>query len=58
VHQDLPQDLIDDIGKWCDPFRSARRYRRLLTDNRIFKQRNVDIGVVKLEDAWPGASPA
>jgi NADH-quinone oxidoreductase subunit D len=31
----------------------------LLTDNRIFKQRNVDIGVVKLEDdAGPGASPA
>ncbi len=25
---------------------------RLLTDNRIFKQRNVDIGVVSLEDAW------
>ena len=24
----------------------------LLTDNRIFKQRNVDIGVVTLEDAW------
>ena len=30
----------------------------LLTGNRIFKQRNVDIGVVKLEDAGPGASPA
>jgi len=25
---------------------------RLLTDNRIFKQRNVDIGIVSLEDAW------
>jgi NADH-quinone oxidoreductase subunit D len=24
----------------------------LLTDNRIFKQRNVDIGVVTLDDAW------
>jgi NADH-quinone oxidoreductase subunit D len=20
VHQDLPQDLVEDIGKWCDPF--------------------------------------
>ena len=29
--------------------------RRLLTGNRIFKQRNVDIGVVSLEDAWNGA---
>jgi NADH-quinone oxidoreductase subunit D len=31
---------------------SARRSRTLLTGNRIFKQRNVDIGVVSLEDAW------
>ena len=31
---------------------------RLLTENRIFKQRNVDIGVVSLEDASPGAFPA
>jgi len=30
----------------------VRRSRVLLTDNRIFKQRNVDIGVVKLADAW------
>jgi NADH-quinone oxidoreductase subunit D len=30
----------------------------LLTENRIFKQRNVDIGVVSLEDAGSGASPA
>jgi NADH:ubiquinone oxidoreductase subunit D len=36
----------------------ARRYRGLLTDNRIFKQRNVDIGVVALDDAGPGAFPA
>jgi NADH-quinone oxidoreductase subunit D len=30
VHQDLPQDLIDDIDFWCDPFlpKVARRYRR------------------------------
>ena len=30
----------------------GRRYRGLLTGNRIFKQRNVDIGVVSLEEAW------
>ncbi|MCT8974397.1 NADH-quinone oxidoreductase subunit D [Microbaculum marinisediminis] len=53
VHQDLPPDLIDDIGAFCDPFLElCDDIEGLLTDNRIFKQRNVDIGVVKLEDAW------
>ena len=53
VHQDLPQDLIDDIGAWCDPFLDVcDDIEGLLTENRIFKQRNVDIGVVTLEDAW------
>jgi NADH-quinone oxidoreductase subunit D len=53
VHQDLPQKLIDDIGAFCDPFlKVCDDLEGLLTDNRIFKQRNVDIGVVKLEDAW------
>ena len=53
VHQDLPQELVDDIGAWCDPFLKALDdLDDLLTGNRIFKQRNVDIGVVSLEDAW------
>ena len=53
VHQDLPQKLIDDIEAWCDPFlKTVDDIGVLLTDNRIFKQRNVDIGVVSLEDAW------
>jgi len=53
VHQDLPQKLIDDIGAFCDPFLSVvDDIGTLLTENRIFKQRNVDIGVVSLEDAW------
>ncbi|NDW06545.1 NADH-quinone oxidoreductase subunit D [Jiella pacifica] len=53
VHQDIPQALIDDIGAWCDPFlKVCDDLEELLTDNRIFKQRNVDIGVVNLEDAW------
>ncbi|WP_436641833.1 NADH-quinone oxidoreductase subunit D [Microbaculum sp. FT89] len=53
VHQDLPPDLIDDIGTFCDTFLDlCDDIEGLLTDNRIFKQRNVDIGVVKLEDAW------
>ena len=53
VHQDMPPQLIDDIYAFCDPFlKVVDDLEGLLTDNRIFKQRNVDIGVVKLEDAW------
>ncbi|GAA6212213.1 NADH-quinone oxidoreductase subunit D [Hyphomicrobiales bacterium 4NK60-0047b] len=52
VHQDLPEDLIQDIYDFCDPFlKVCDDIETLLTDNRIFKQRNVDIGVVSLEDA-------
>ncbi len=52
VHQDLPQALIDDIAAWCDPFLGVLDdLDSLVTENRIFKQRNVDIGVVSLEDA-------
>jgi NADH-quinone oxidoreductase subunit D len=53
VHQDLPPELIDDIYNWCDPFlKTVDDLDELLTENRIFKQRNADIGVVSLEDAW------
>ncbi len=53
VHQDLPQQLIDDIEAFCDPFlKAVDDIDRLLTNNRIFKQRNVDIGVVGLDDAF------
>ena len=53
VHQDLPQALIDDIDVWCDEFLPVLAdIDRLLTGNRIFKQRNVDIGVVSLEECW------
>ena len=53
VHQDLPDGLLDDIDAWCDPFLSVvDDIDQLLTDNRIFKQRNVDIGIVSLDDAW------
>ncbi|MGC6511331.1 MAG: NADH-quinone oxidoreductase subunit D [Parvibaculales bacterium] len=51
VHQDLPQDLIQDIYDFCDPFlKVVDDIEGLLTDNRIFKQRNVDIGVVSVQD--------
>ncbi len=52
VHQDLTPQLIDDIGEWCEQFpQKVKDIEGLLTDNRIFKQRNVDIGVVTQEDA-------
>jgi len=53
VHQDLPQKLIEDIGDFCDGcIRQLDDLDRLVTGNRIFKQRNVDIGVITLEEAW------
>ena len=55
VHQDLPQKLIDDIGYFCDTHpKVLDDIETLLTENRIFKQRNVDIGVVSLDQcfAW------
>ena len=53
VHQDLPEKLLEDIYAFCDPFlKVCDDLEGLLTDNRIFKQRNVDIGVVTLDDAW------
>jgi NADH-quinone oxidoreductase subunit D len=51
VHQDLPDQLVQDIANFCDPFlKVCDDIEGLLTNNRIFKQRNVDIGVVALED--------
>jgi NADH-quinone oxidoreductase subunit D len=53
VHQDLPEQLLEDIHSFCDPFLNVcDDLELLLTDNRIFKQPNVDIGVIRLEDAW------
>ncbi|MFG1371018.1 NADH-quinone oxidoreductase subunit D [Xanthobacter oligotrophicus] len=52
VHQDLPRALVEDIGAFCDPFlKLLDDLDGLVTENRIFKQRTVDIGVVTLEDA-------
>ena len=51
VHQDLPDALIDDIEQWCHEFPEfLADIDGLLTENRIFKRRNVDIGVVTEED--------
>ncbi|PPR76292.1 MAG: NADH-quinone oxidoreductase subunit D [Alphaproteobacteria bacterium MarineAlpha3_Bin4] len=60
VARDVPAGLLDDIGEW------ARGYTRwiddcetLLTENRIFKQRTVDIGCITPEQAmdWGFTGP-
>ena len=52
VHQDLPPALLDDIEIWAEKFLTGFMVDidLLLTENRIFKQRNADIGVVTEQD--------
>jgi NADH-quinone oxidoreductase subunit D len=51
VHQDLPDALIDDIEEWAIDFpRVLNDIDGLLTENRIFKQRNADIGIITEDD--------
>jgi NADH-quinone oxidoreductase subunit D len=52
VHQDLPQGLTDQIAAFCDRFpKIIDDMEGLLTENRIFKQRTVDIGIATKEQA-------
>ena len=52
VRQDLPEALVRDIDDWCGHFpKFCDDLETLITGNRIFKQRNVDIGVVTREEA-------
>ena len=60
VHQDLPENLITDIEEWLSGFgKVVEDIETLLSDNRIFKQRTVDIGVVSPEEAlnWGFTGP-
>jgi len=51
VHRDLPLKLLDDIEAWCKTFpKTLHDIDELLTDNRIFKQRNVDIGIISEQE--------
>jgi NADH-quinone oxidoreductase subunit D len=53
VKSDLPDRLVEDIGAFCDPFlRVVADLEELFIHNRIFKQRNVDVGVVTLDECW------
>jgi NADH-quinone oxidoreductase subunit D len=52
VHQDVTTQLLEDIHDWCRKFpKTLDDIEGLLTDNRIFKQRNVDIGKVTRAEA-------
>jgi NADH-quinone oxidoreductase subunit D len=61
VHQDVPQNLLHDLYHWLDTrlLRLFEDAMSLVVDNRIFKQRNVDIAVVSKEDAvrWGFSGP-
>ena len=53
VARDLPVALINDIEAFCDPFlKVVDDLDELFIGNRIFKQRNVDIGIVPLDECW------
>ncbi len=57
---DLPAGLLDDIAAWCETFpKVLDDIETLVTENRIFKQRTVDIGVVSVEQAldWGFTGP-
>jgi NADH-quinone oxidoreductase subunit D len=52
VHRDLPAGLIEDIADWTKTFpKVLDDIERLLNENRIFRQRTVDIGVMSIEEA-------
>jgi NADH-quinone oxidoreductase subunit D len=52
VNRDLPDGLGEDVLAWCDSFQEKYDdLDKLLSENRIFKQRTVDIGVVSADDA-------
>ena len=60
VHQDMPAGMGDDILAWADGFpKFLEDMETLLNENRIFKQRTVDIGVVSEEEAmaWGFSGP-
>jgi NADH-quinone oxidoreductase subunit D len=60
VNRDLPLGLEEKIAAWCDTFPAfLDDMEGLLTENRIWKQRTVDIGVVTAEEAlnWGFSGP-
>ena len=61
VSQDIPAGLVDDIYEFCTYFEKVLDdVEGLLTENRIFRQRSVDIGIMSQEEAldWGFSGPA
>ncbi len=60
VSMDMPAGLAEDMWEWCEQFpKFLTDLDNLLTNNRIFKQRTVDIGVASAEEAlnWGFSGP-
>ncbi|HKK30509.1 MAG TPA: NADH-quinone oxidoreductase subunit D [Alphaproteobacteria bacterium] len=60
VHQDLPAGLTDEIREWAQAFPGfIGDLESLLNENRIFKQRTVDIGIASRKEAmdWGFSGP-
>ncbi len=60
LHQDIPAGMEDDIAIWCKHFvKIINDVEGLVTENRIWKQRTVDIGIVTAEEAqaWGFSGP-
>ena len=60
VHQDLPAGLLEEIADFIKQFpQKINAMENLLTENRIFKQRMVDIGIVSKQQAldWGFSGP-
>ena len=60
VHQDMPNNMADAIAEWAKTFpKFIDDMEGLLTENRIFKQRSVDIGIISAKDAlaWGMTGP-
>src|SRR6202012_2661046 len=60
VHQDMPRGLAEDISAWAEKFSAyVDDVANLLTENRIFRQRTIDIGIVSSAQAldWGFSGP-
>ncbi len=60
VHQDIPAGMDQEIDRFCDGFgKVIDDVETLVTTNRIWKQRTVDVGVVTSEEAqaWGFSGP-
>jgi NADH-quinone oxidoreductase subunit D len=60
VHRDLPAGMLDDIAAFCETYPAIiDDIESLLTENRIFRQRTVDVGIVTKDDAldWGFSGP-